>query len=444
MQRFFGNEHLNFVKCRNKMLFLCALLAGTAWTIPPLSLEDCVKIAKERSLEMESAKLSERASEAALNSSRTSKHPTLSAKVNQSLYDSPFNGASQDHYRLSLGISGSYTLWDGGATGIDVESKQLSLEASRFSTELSALTVQENTMNAFVTLLAAKESREVARSALELSDSLVLYHERLFEAGSITRSELSLAKSDAASARVKLISAEQAERSAKTTLRQILEISRSDSLEVLSPETSFENPSDLGDIPPFETVLWETRKRYPGLISDSLKVLAAERNVELAGKNSSISVTLGADASTGFQAWESDRYGRQMKNGYTHSVSLGINIPLIDGGTTRAKILTAQVENERAKVTRRETGKNLENSLEQLYMQAESADASWLAAIASLESARESFAVAVEQRNAGSLTFTDFLEQKNLLQNAQSVLIQAKYTSILARKLLELYMGNIE
>ena len=426
------------------MLFLCAVLAGFAWTLPPLSLEDCVKMAKERSLEMESAKLSERASEAALNSSRTSKYPTLSAHVNQSLYDSPFNGTAQDHYRLSMGISGSYTLWDGGATGIDVESKQLSLEASRFHTELSALTVQENAMNAFVKLLAARESRELARSALELSDSLVLYHERLFEAGTITRSELSLAKSDAASAKVKLISAEQAERSAKTTLRQILEISRSDSLEILSPETSFENPSDLGDIPSLETVLSETRKSYPGLISDSLKVLAAERNVELAGKNSSISVTLGADASTGFQAWESDRYGRQMKNGYTHSVSLGINIPLIDGGTTRAKILSAQVENERAKVTRRETGKNLENSLEQLYMQAESADASWLAAIASLESARESFAVAAEQRNAGSLTFTDFLEQKNNLQNAQSVLIQAKYTSILARKLLELYMGNIE
>ena len=170
--------------------------------------------------------------------------------------------------------------------------------------------------------------------------------------------------------------------------------------------------------------------------------MAAEKNVALAGKNSSIAVTLGADASTGFQAWESDRYGRQLKNGYTHSVTLGISIPLIDGGTTQAKILSAQVENERAKVTRRETGKNLENSLEQLYMQAESADASWLAAIASLESAQESFAVAVEQRNAGSLTFTDFLEQKNNLQNAQSVLIQAKYTSILARKLLELYMGN--
>ncbi len=442
MQRHFGNEHLNFVKCRNKMLFLCAFFAGTAWTLPPLSLEDCVKMAKERSLEMESAKLSERASEAALNASKTSKYPTLSAHVNQSLYDSPFDGKSQDHYRLSMGISGSYTLWDGGATGIDVESKRLSLEASKSNTELSALSVQEKAMNAFVELLAAKEALAVANSAMELSDSLVTYHERLLEVGSITRSELSLAKSDAASAKVKLISAEQTERSAKTSLRQILEISRSDSLEILSPETSLENPSDLGEIPSFETVLAETRKHYPGLVSDSLKVLAAEKNVTLAGKNSSISVTLGADASTGFQAWESDRYGRQLKNGYTHSVTLGISIPLVDGGTTQAKVLSAQVENERAKVTRRETGKNLENSLEQLYMQAESADASWLAAIASLESAQESFAVAVEQRNAGSLNFTDFLERKNDLQNAQSVLIQAKYTSILARKLLELYMGN--
>lgn len=441
MQRMGGRKHLNCVKNRIKMLFSCAL-AVSAWAVEPLSLEDCMKMARERSLEMENAKLSERASEAALNSSRSSRYPTLSAHVNQSLYDSPFNGQTQDHYRLSMGISGSYTLWDGGATGIDVESRKLSLEASKFNTELAALTIQESAMNAFVELLAARENGETAKSALETSDSLVRHYERLWEAGTITRSELALVKSDAASAKVKFISAEQAERSAKTSLRQILEISRSDSLEILSPETSFETPADLGELPSLETVLAETRKNHPGLISDSLEILSAEKNVSLAGKNNSVSVSLGAEASTGFQAWESDRYARQLKNGYTHSVSLGINIPLVDGGTTKAKILSAQVESERAKVSRRETEKTLENNLEQLYMRAESADASWFAAIASLESAKEAFDVAVEQRNVGSLTFTDFLERKNDLQNARSVLIQAKYTSILARKSLELYMGN--
>ena len=74
----------------------------------------------------------------------------------------------------------------------------------------------------------------------------------------------------------------------------------------------------MGTLPAFDEVLSETKAHYPGLISDSLKVRAATKDVELASKNSSISVTLGAEASTGFQAWESDRYARQVKNGYTH------------------------------------------------------------------------------------------------------------------------------
>lgn len=442
MQRIVPHKHLSIVNLRYEMLFLCAILAGAAFAERTLSLEDCVKLAREQSLDMESAKLSERASEASLQSAKASGRPTVSAYVRNTLYDTPFDGQSQDHYRFSMGLSGSYTLWDGGSTRINVESKQLSLEASKYSTELAALNVQESAMNAFVSLLAAQEDLETADSALVLSDSLVSYHERLYEAGSIMRSDLALVKSDAANAKVKQISAAQAERSAMTTLRQVLEFSRSDSLKIVAPQARYETPSDMGTLPAFDEVLSETKAHYPGLISDSLKVRAATKDVELASKNSSISVTLGAEASTGFQAWESDRYARQVKNGYTHSLTLGINIPIVDGGTTKAKVLSAQVESERAKVSQRETGKTLENNLEKLYMQAESADASWLAAIAGLESAEEAFRVAAEQRSAGTISFTDFLEQKNHLQSAKSTLTQAKYTSILARSLLDLYMGR--
>ena len=442
MQRIVPHKHLSIVNLRYEMLFLCAILAGAAFAERTLSLEDCVKLAREQSLDMESAKLSERASEASLQSAKASGRPTVSAYVRNTLYDTPFDGQSQDHYRFSMGLSGSYTLWDGGSTRINVESKQLSLEASKYSTELAALNVQESAMNAFVNLLAAQEDLETSDSALVLSDSVVSYHERLYEAGSITRSDLALVKSDAANAKVKQISAAQAERSAMTTLRQVLEFSRSDSLKIVAPQARYETPSDMGTLPAFDEVLSETKAHYPGLISDSLKVRAATKDVELASKNSSISVTLGAEASTGFQAWESDRYARQVKNGYTHSLTLGISIPIVDGGTTKAKVLSAQVESERAKVSQRETGKTLENNLEKLYMQAESADASWLAAIAGLESAEEAFHVAAEQRSAGTISFTDFLEQKNNLQSAKSTLTQAKYTSILARSLLDLYMGR--
>ena len=213
MQRIVPHKHLSIVNLRYEMLFLCAILAGAAFAERTLSLEDCVKLAREQSLDMESAKLSERASEASLQSAKASGRPTVSAYVRNTLYDTPFDGQSKDHYRFSMGLSGSYTLWDGGSTRINVESKQLSLEASKYSTELAALNVQESAMNAFVSLLAAQEDLETADSALVLSDSLVSYHERLYEAGSITRSDLALVKSDAANAKVKQISAAQAERS---------------------------------------------------------------------------------------------------------------------------------------------------------------------------------------------------------------------------------------
>lgn len=444
MQRPLRARHPTCVKIRKKSLLLLAILSASAAADVSLSLEDCVKMAKERSLDLESSRLSERASQASLESARASNRPTLSAHVNQSLYDSPFNGQSQDHYSLNMGITGSYTIWDGGSTGINIESRKFSVEAAKYNTELSALTVQESAMKAFIELLAAEEKRDIADSAKMLADSLVLYNSHLLEAGSITQSEFALVKSDAATAAVDQISARQTERSARTALRQILELGRGDSVSVRAPEASMESPEDLGELPSFDEVVEETRKRYPGLISDSLKILASEKNVEVAHKNSSITVSLGADASTGFSAWKSDRYARQLKNGYTHSVSLGINIPIIDGGTTSAKILSAQVEKEQAAVTRLETAKTLENNLEQLYMQAESADASWTAAIAGLESAQEAFNVAVAQRSVGAMSFTDFLEQKNKLQDAKSTLTRAKYTSILARHLLELYMGRFQ
>ena len=145
----------------------------------------------------------------------------------------------------------------------------------------------------------------------------------------------------------------------------------------------------------------------PGLKSDSRAIQVAKKNTEIAGKGKSIKISLGASASTGLQAWESKKYGSQLKNGYSHSVSLNINIPIIDGGATET-------------------------------------DMQWKAAILQVEAENEALQVAEEQRNVGALTYTDYLTQKNRLESAQSTLTNAKYTSLLARNLLDLYQGKLD
>ena len=102
--------------------FSTVSLAESTWT-----LEDCLKQAKKSSLKLESAKLREQAADISVKQAKSGNSPTVSASIQNTLYDHPFIN-NEDHYRLNLGISGSYTLWDGGATSLNVESKTLSKE----------------------------------------------------------------------------------------------------------------------------------------------------------------------------------------------------------------------------------------------------------------------------------------------------------------------------
>ncbi len=416
-----------------------AAFAGDAW-----SLEQCLKQAKSKSLLLESAKLREQSADISIKQSKVDRYPSVSANIQNTLYDHPFVDGPKDHYRLSLGLSGSITLWDGGASSLSTEASQLNKQAIQQATKQTERSIQENVLNAYMSLLAAQEKLRTASSSIELAKAEFEHFGKLYEAGSITKKDLTQSQSNVMQKEVAQLSAQLSVNTSKTTLRQLLELSSDEEFEVTAPEENISSPDSLEALPAYDQLLSEARKANPGLKSDSIAVQAAQKNTKVAGKGSSITVTLGANASTGLQAWESGAYVDQLKYGYQHSVTLGINIPLVDRGATANKVLQAQVNESESQVALQEASKNLENNIEKLYLNALSADMQWKAAALQVEAEAEALAVAEEQRNAGALTYTDFLSQKNSLEAAQVTLTNAKYTSLLARKLLDLYQGKMD
>ena len=415
-----------------------ALVHADTWT-----LDACLKQAREKSLSLESAKLREQQSEISIKQANTGRYPTVSASIQNTLYDHPFVD-NEDHYRLSLGISGSYTLWDGGSRSLNVEASQLSREATKFETKQTERNIQESVLNAYMNLLAAQENLRTAHASVELSTAEFEHYGKLFEAGSITKKDLTQSQSNVLQKQVAELSAQLSVNTAKTTLRQLLELPDSEEFEVTAPETAITSPDSIEALPALAELQGAVKETHPGLKSDSISIRAAKKNTEVAGKGSSITVTLGANSSTGLQAWESGAYGDQLKYGWQNSISLGINIPIIDGGTTENKVLLAQVNETQSQLALQETLKSLENNIEKLYLNAVSADLQWKAALLQVEAETEALQVAEEQRNAGALTYTDYLTQKNNLEKAQVTLVNAKYTSLLARKLLDLYQGKLD
>ena len=431
-------SHTGILAATLLTVFSALSFAETTWT-----LEDCLKQAKKASLKLESARLREQSADISVKQAKSSNSPTVSASIQNTLYDHPFID-NEDHYRLNLGISGSYTLWDGGATSLNVESKTLTKEATQFATLQTERSVQENVLNAYMSLLAANENLRTANASVELAQAEYEHYGKLFEAGSITKKDLTQSQSNVLQKQVSQLSAQLSVNSAKTTLRQLLEIDESTEFEIAAPESSIESPDSLAPLPTYEQLKDDAQKANPGLKSDSISVRAAQKNTQVANKGSSITVTLGANSSTGLQAWESGDYKGQLKYGWQNSISLGINIPIIDGGATANKVLQAQVSETESQVNLKEDAKALENSIEKLYLNAMSADMQWKAALLQVEAETEALSVAEEQRNAGALTYTDFLTQKNNLEKARITLTNAKYTSLLSRKLLELYQGKLD
>lgn len=416
------------------ILLIAVSVFAADWT-----LEDCLKRAEEASLSLKVSKLGEEQAAIAIKTAKTDRYPSLSANINNTLYDNPFVEGPKDHYRLSLGISGSIILWNGGATSLSVETAQIDKQEAEMRTALASLNLRVSVLDAYYAYLTANEKIEIAKKALEISEAEKENQFKLFEAGNITKRDLVLAEADAAQKQVSLLTAEQAKTNAETTLRQLLEIPREEEFRIIAENLDSLTPESLEEIPSLDSILNLAKSSNPNLVADSLATLSAEKNVKLAGKNSSISVTLGAQAGTGLQAWESDGYGNQLKYGYNHSVTLGINIPIIDKGSTTNKVLNAQIQSERSKITQQETLKALENLMEQLYLNAMAAENQWKAAMLQVQANEAAFQVANDQKNLGAITYTDYLSYKADLETSKITLTQAKYSALLARSLLKLY-----
>ena len=299
----------------NRALYTGILAAAVLWTSgmaqSTWTLEDCLKQAKKASLKLESAKLREQSAEISVKQAKSGNSPTVSASIQNTLYDHPFVD-NEDHYRLNLGISGSYTLWDGGATSLNVESKTLTKEATALATQQTERSVQESVLNAYMSLLAANENLRTADASVELAQAEFEHYSKLFEAGSITKKDLTQSQSNVLQKQTAQLSAQLSVNTAKTTLRQLLELDDSADFQVSAPETNIESPDSLAPLPDYAQLKADAQNAHPGLKSDSISVRAAQKNTQVAGKGSSITVSLGANSSTGLQAWKSKAYKAQQ------------------------------------------------------------------------------------------------------------------------------------
>jgi len=147
-------------------------------------------------------------------------------------------------------------------------------------------------------------------------------------------------------------------------------------------------------------------------------------------------------AENGTYASEKYSHATQLSDFIFKSVSLQINIPILNGFATRATVQRSIINRELADITLKETQNTLRQSIETAYNDAYSASRSYTSALKQVKAQEEAYRMNKQRFDVGALNIIEYQISENDLFRAKSDLTRAKYNFIFKKKVLDFYQGK--
>ena len=385
--------------------------------------------------------------EASLEQAKAQQYPTLNFSSsfganfhNVSTYNEYMEKTGGVSVSNNFGLNSGLTLYQGGRLRNSVKQSQVNRDATELDVEQARIDLEINVAQAFLQVLYNHEALELKRQAEELSARQVERGEQLFQAGSISRVELSQLKSQHASDQYQTVAAENTLENSRLQLKQLLELGLDQPFDIAYPVVD-DNVVGAA-IPDLADVYAEALAWLPQMRSSALDIESADLGVKIAKGSALPSISMNAGISTGYSSGTGVTYFDQLGNKLGESLGLNLSLPIFNGKQVRSNVAKAKLQNRASELQYSSTEKQLLNTLETLRNDALSARQKFLAATEQREASEKSYEIVQGQFERGAVTAVDLLNEKNNYIAALSQQLQAKYQAVLAIKVLGRYMNE--
>ena len=438
---------MSFPRTHWVLLFLLAglLTDAAAQEAQPWTLRNCIDYALQHNIQIQTQEITRETSEAALEQARAARYPTLNFSTsfganfqNVATYNDYMEKSSGISASNNYGLNSGMTLYQGGRLRNTVKQQELQVEAAGYDVEQSRMELEINIAQAYLQMLYNKEALDLNRQAADLSARQVARGEELFNAGSISKVELSQLRSQHASDLYQIVSAENALENARLQLKQLLELGLDTPFEPFYPEIGDELVG--APLPTLADIYADAVENLPSMKSAALGVDAADMAVKVAKGSFAPSLNLSAGLSTGWNSSTGTTYFDQLGNKLGESLGLSLSLPIFNGKQVRTNVKRAELQYAAQQLQFESSKKQLLSTLESLRNDAVSAQQRYFSAQEQLKAAEESYGLVTEQFEAGIKNTVELLTEKNNYVSALSQQLQAKYQAVLAAKVLGRYM----
>lgn len=430
------------------LFFVSIGFSQKKWT-----LKECVDHALANNITIKQNLLNLELSELNVKTAKGNFLPNLNASSGGNLsFGSGFDPVTQNRvsntlFGGSFNLSSGITVFNGYRNLNSFKQAKLGVESSKLDLEKIQNDISLFVVNGYLNILFAKENLNVARVQAEISKKQVEAAKERFDAGITAKGDLLNAQSTAANDQQNVITNENTLTIALLNLAQSLQIS-SENFDVL--EINVGSPSAALLFENSDVVYQKALKNQPQIKRAELAIENADLNIEIAkgAYMPSISASASAGTNYGFDldlaiGAQNTKFFTQLNNNFGYGVGFNVSIPIFNRLQTKTNIARQFVNREVSKVALDNQKLQLQQTIEQAFVDSKAAAKAYEAARISLEAQTEAFKNAQESYNLGASTLFDFDLVRNRYVNAESALIRAKYNYVFKTKVLQFYYGEL-
>lgn len=401
------------------------------------TLEQCLEYAFGNNLTRQNMLLSEEMKEDSYNQSKKERLPSVSASLSESF--SYENKKEETSFNGDYGLDASMILYQGGSITNTIEKSKLTMEQSRYQTQQydNEMTIQ--ILQAFLTVLGNEELLKYQRAVVAFSEEQLSQGKAQYGVGSILESDYLLLEAQYSTDKANITDTEITRTNSLLTLKNLLSMDPEANLGIVYPDAT--SLSGMMMVPTQESVVQQALVAMPDLKISQFNVDIAGKNIQVARSGYLPTLSLSGGINTGhsknFQNW-----GTQVTDKLGESLRLSLSIPIFDKGRTKSNVTQAKIALQQAEYDQIQADLTLRQTVSQGYQDVISALNRYQSYVVRENAYSKTYDAYRAMFNAGAITAVELLQQQNNYISALNDYIQSKYTFILRRKILDVYMGE--
>ena len=417
------------------------------------NLQTCIDYALQQNITIRKNRLNAESAEVDVKTAKAALFPSLTASVSQRIVNRPnsqtntiidgdniTSSQSKPSYNGSYGIDANWTLYNGSKRLNTLKQQRMNNRIAELGVAESENTIEESITQIYVQILYAAEAVKVNEATLDVSRAECERARALLAAGSIARSDLAQLEAQVSTDKYQLVTAQATLQDYKLQLKQLLELDGEKEMTLYIPTLGDENV--LSPLPSKTDVYRSALTLRPEIEAGRLNVKASELDINIARSGYIPTISLSAGIGSTNTNGNDFTFGEQIKQNWNNSLGVTVSVPIFNNRQTKSAVQKAKIQKQNSELDLLDNQKNLYKTIEGLWLDANSAQQRYVAAIEKLRSTQTSYDLIQEQFNLGMKNTVELLTEKNNLLNAQQETLQAKYMAILNTQLLKFYQGE--